>query len=53
MSATVYVVGTPQGAKVNQYEAMTNSLEEAKRLQEGIPGGVLKPIKVSPPRRRK
>jgi len=31
-SKTVFVVGTPEGAKVNQYEHMTNCAKEAAKL---------------------
>ena len=54
MSTKVYVVGTLQGAKVNQYESMTNSLEEAQRLAGALgPDSVVKEVPVQAPRRRK
>ena len=53
MTSKVYVVGTEQGAKVNQYEHMTNCAKEAAKLAAEMgPQGVIKEVKV-PPRRHK
>ena len=50
MSKTVYVVGTPEGAKVNQYESMTNSREESVRLASFLcANAVIKEVEVKPP----
>ena len=53
MTSKVYVVGGPEAHKTNQYEAMTNSLEEAERLVETIKGGQMKAVDVKPPYRGK
>ena len=53
MSKVVYVVGSPEGAKVNQYEAMTNNLKEAQKIADGMPKGVIKEVKVGASRPRK
>ena len=53
MTSKVYVVGGPDAHKTNQYEAMTNSLEEAERLVETIKGGKMKAVEVKPPYRGK
>jgi hypothetical protein len=50
MASKIYLVGGPEALKTNQYEAMTNSPEEAERLRTAIEGGVTKEITVSPPR---
>jgi hypothetical protein len=44
--ATVYLVGGPNAQKINSYQAMTNSLEEAQRLVQEIKGGTINTIKV-------
>lgn len=47
----VFVVGTPEGAKANSYEAMTNSMAEAAKLAaEMKPEGVIKEVSVPPKR---
>ena len=50
----VYLVGTPEGAKVNQWEAMTNSwsLAEAKKAELG-PQAVHKVVTVPPKGRQR
>ena len=50
MSREVYLVGEAGAIKANSFTAMTNSLEEAKRL---LPqGGEMKVIKVTDGRRK-
>ena len=50
-SKTVFVVGSPEGAKVNQYEHMTNCAKEAAKLAAEIgPEGVIKEVRVPPSR---
>ena len=52
-SKTVFVVGTPEGAKVNQYQHMTNCAKEAAKLAAEIgTQGVIKEVKVPPSRHR-
>jgi hypothetical protein len=52
-SKTVFVVGTPEGAKVNQYEHMTNCAKEAAKLAAEMgTQGVIKEVKVPPSRHR-
>ena len=52
-SKTVFVVGSPEGAKVNQYEHMTNCAKEAAKLAaEMCTEGVIKEVKVPPSRHR-
>ena len=53
MSTKVFLIGTPEGAKANQYESMTNSLDEAQRLVMAITGGVIKEVEVKPPHKGK
>ena len=49
---TVYLIGTPKGAAVNQYESMTNSRTEAERLLAELGEGVIKEVTVKPRRGR-
>ena len=46
----VFLIGTPEGAKVNQYESMTNSREESVRLASSLcANAVIKEVEVKPP----
>ena len=50
-SKTVFVVGSPEGAKVNKYEHMTNCAKEAAKLAAEMgTQGVIKEVKVPPSR---
>lgn len=50
MVAEIYLVGQRGATKANSFDAMTNSLEEAKKLMPQ--GGEMKVIKVTEGRRK-
>ena len=50
MSTVVYVVGGPDSPKKNKWELLTNSKVEAEKARDAIEGGVMRDIRVQPPK---
>ena len=54
MKIDLYFVGTPEGAKKRQYEAVSNSLEEADRLAQELGMHTYKrEVDITPRKRRR